>query len=88
MSQNDRDRDQDKDRDQQEQGEGYQDPNAQETLDSRSDSIGSEPLTAETGTAPGESSDDDEDVDDLDEVNEDRDDDQRETGPNRRFNIG
>jgi len=83
MSQNDQDRDQ------QEQGEGYQDPNEQETLDSRSDSIGSEPLTAETGMPQGESSDDDdEDLDDLDELDEDRDDDQRESGPNRRFNIG
>ena len=75
--------------DEQEQGEGYQDPNEQEALDSRSDSIGSEPLTAETGTPQGESlDDDDEDLDDLDELDEDRDDDQRESGPNRRFNIG
>jgi len=84
MSQNDQDRDQ------QEQGEGYQDPNEQETLDRRSDSLGSEPLTAETTRPLGESSDDDddEDLDDLDELDEDRDDDQRESGPNRRFNIG
>jgi hypothetical protein len=85
MSQNDQDRDQ------QEQGEGYQDPNEQETLESRSESMGSEPPITETTTVQVESSDDDDDLDDLDdldELDEDRDDDQRESGPNRRFNIG
>jgi hypothetical protein len=81
MSQNDQNRDQ------QQQGEGYQDPNEQDALDSRRDSIGSEPLTAETTTPQGES-EDEEDLDDLDELDEDRDDDQRGSGPNRRFNIG
>ena len=85
MSQNDQNRDQ------QEQGEGYQDPNEQETLERRSDSIDAEPPITETATLRDESSDDDdddEDFDDLDELDEDRDDDQRESGPNRRFNIG
>ena len=86
MSQNDQNRDQ------QQQGEGYQDPNEQETLERRSDSIDAEPPITETSTLRDESSDvddDDEDLDDLDELDdEDREDDQRESGPNRRFNIG
>ncbi len=35
---------------QDQQGEGYQDPNEQESRDSRSDATSSEPLTSETGT--------------------------------------
>jgi len=82
MSQNDQNRDQ------QQQGEGYQDPNEQDALDSRRDSIRSEPLTYETVKPQRESRDDEDDLDDLDELDEDHDDDQRESGPNRRFNIG
>ena len=73
-------------RDEQEQPEGYQDQN-EGTREGRRDSIGSEPLTSDTATRQGEMGDED-DLDDLDELDEDREDDLRESGPNRRFNIG
>jgi hypothetical protein len=53
---------------QDQQGEGYQDPNEQESRDSRSDATSSEPLTSEPGTLPEGESSDEEDVDVLDEV--------------------
>ena len=82
MSQNNRDRDD------QEQGQGYRDQNERGPRESRRDSIGSDPLTSETATPQGDNLDDEDDLDDLDELDEDREYDQRESGPNRRFNIG
>jgi hypothetical protein len=79
----------DNNRDQQRQGEGYQDPNEQESLDTRSDSLDSqptaEPLTQRQGQGIESDLDDADDMDDLDD--EDRDDDQREGGANRRRSI-
>ena len=74
---------QNRNRDQQnQQGEGYQDQNEREPRDSRRSGTASEPLTSETVGPESER------LDELDELDEDRDDDERESGPNRRFNIG
>ena len=76
----------DNNRDQQQQGEGYQDPNEQESLDTRSDSEDSQPTAEPLSQRQGQGIESDlDDADDLDD--EDRDDDQREGGANRRRSI-
>jgi hypothetical protein len=79
----------DNNRDRKEQGEGYQDPNEQESLDTQtgSDSERQRGQSGSQGPSSGAESDldDADEMDDLDD--EDRDDDQREGGTNRRRNI-
>jgi hypothetical protein len=83
MAQNDQNRDRDR-----QQGEGYQDPNEQDSIESRTDSPDSQPQNRDTGarSTQGQVSESDVDSDDLDD-DEDRDDDIREGGVNRRRSI-